>query len=447
LKAKKEGRENVMTGEAGAATAAIGAPAQGVGVGRIVLASLIGTAIEFYDFYIYGTAAALVIGQTFFPQSAPQTQALNAFLTFGVAFLARPVGAFLFGHFGDRVGRKATLVATMVVMGLSTTLIGVLPGYSTAGALAPWLLCLLRFGQGVGLGGEWGGAALLATENAPDGQRAWFGMFPQLGPPIGFLMANGLFLLLILGLGEQSFVAWAWRVPFLLSAALVAIGLYVRVTVAETPAFRALVETHQRAQVPLVEAIRDHWRPLIQGSLAIVVCYALFYVSTVFALGYGVTTLHIARTEFLAMLCVAALFMAAATPLSAALADRFGRRPVLLAAAIAAAAVGLAMPSLLDGGTIGVLAFLSLALAAMGLTFAPLGALLPELFPARVRYTGASSAYNLGGILGASLAPTIAQLLLARGGIAWVGYYIVAAAAVSFASLLSVRETRDAPQA
>ena len=411
-----------------------------------MLASLIGTAIEFYDFYIYGTAAALVIGQTFFPQSAPQTQALNAFLTFGIAFLARPVGAFLFGHFGDRVGRKATLVATMVVMGLSTTLIGVLPGYATAGALAPWLLCLLRFGQGVGLGGEWGGAALLATENAPHGQRAWFGMFPQLGPPIGFLMANGLFLLLILGLGEQSFVAWAWRVPFLLSAALVAIGLYVRVTVAETPAFRALVETRQRAEVPLVETIRDHWRPLIQGSLAIVVCYALFYVSTVFALGYGVTTLHIARTDFLAMLCVAALFMAAATPLSAALADRFGRRPVLLAAAIVAAAVGLAMPALLDGGTIGVLAFLSLALAAMGFTFAPLGALLPELFPARVRYTGASSAYNLGGILGASLAPTIAQLLLARGGVAWVGYYIVAAAAVSFVGLLSVKETREAAE-
>jgi metabolite-proton symporter len=433
-----------MTGEAGAA--AIDTPAPGVGVGRIVLASLIGTAIEFYDFYIYGTAAALVIGQTFFPQSAPRAQALNAFLTFGVAFVARPVGAFLFGHFGDRIGRKATLVATMLTMGLSTTLIGVLPGYSTAGALAPWLLCLLRFGQGVGLGGEWGGAALLATENAPHGQRAWFGMFPQLGPPIGFLMANGLFLLLILGLGEQNFVAWAWRVPFLLSAALVAIGLYVRVTVAETPAFRALVERRQRAEVPLVEAIRDHWRPMIQGSLAIVVCYALFYVSTVFALGYGVTTLHIARTDFLAMLCVAALFMAAATPLSAALADRIGRRPVLLAASIIAAAVGLVMPALLDGGPMGALAFLSLALGAMGLTFAPLGALLPELFPARVRYTGASSAYNLGGILGASLAPTIAQLLLTRGGLAWVGYYIVAAAAVSFASLLSVKETRDAPQ-
>jgi len=435
-----------MTGETGVG-AAIDAPAPEVGVGRIVLASLIGTAIEFYDFYIYGTAAALVIGQTFFPQSAPQTQALNAFLTFGIAFLARPVGAFLFGHFGDRIGRKATLVATMLTMGLSTTLIGVLPGYASAGALAPWLLCLLRFGQGVGLGGEWGGAALLATENAPHGRRAWFGMFPQLGPPIGFLMANGLFLLLILGLGEQTFVAWAWRVPFLLSAALVAIGLYVRVTVAETPAFRALVERRQRAEVPLIEAIRDHWRPLIQGSLAIVVCYALFYVSTVFALGYGVSALHIARTDFLAMLCVAALFMAAATPLSAALADRFGRRPVLLSAAIVAAAVGLAMPALFAAGTIGALAFLSLALGAMGLTFAPLGALLPELFPTRVRYTGASSAYNLGGILGASLAPYLAQLLLARGGLAWVGYYIVAAAAVSFLSLLSVKETRDAPQA
>jgi metabolite-proton symporter len=434
-----------MTGEAGATAATIEAPAPEVGVGRIVLASLIGTAIEFYDFYIYGTAAALVIGQTFFPQSAPQAQALNAFLTFGIAFLARPIGAFLFGHFGDRIGRKATLVATMVVMGLSTTLIGVLPGYATAGALAPWLLCLLRFGQGVGLGGEWGDAALLATENAPDGRRAWFGMFPQLGPPIGFLTANGLFLLLILALGEPSFVVWAWRVPFLLSAALVAIGLYVRVTVAETPAFRALIETRQRARVPLAEVLRDHWRPLIQGSLAIVVCYALFYVSTVFALGYGVTALHMARTDFLAMLCVAALFMAAATPISAALADRFGRRPVLLTAAIVAAAVGLAMPSLFSAGAVGVLAFLSLALAAMGLTFAPLGALLPELFPARVRYTGASSAYNLGGILGASLAPTIAQLLLARGGVAWVGYYIVAAAAVSFASLLTVAETRDAP--
>jgi metabolite-proton symporter len=426
--------------DAAAATAG-GADGEDIGVGRIVLASLVGTTIEFYDFYIYGTAAALVIGQTFFPQSAPGTQALNAFLTFGVAFLARPVGSLLFGHFGDRIGRKATLVATMLTMGLSTTLIGVLPGYAQAGVLAPWLLCLLRFGQGVGLGGEWGGAALLATENAPHGRRAWFGMFPQLGPPLGFILANGLFLALIMGLGEANFVAWAWRIPFLASAALVAIGLYVRATIAETPAFRAVLARHERLEVPLVEVLRSHWRPLIQGSLAIVVCYALFYVSSVFALGYGVNALHISRTDFLAMLCLAAAFMALATPLSAALADRWGRRPVLLAASALAMLVGFALPSLLGAGALGALAFLSLALGVMGLTFAPLGALLPELFPARVRYTGASSAYNLGGILGASLAPYLAQLLLERGGLSWVGYYIVAAAAISFLALLTIEET------
>ncbi|HXW19369.1 MAG TPA: MFS transporter [Roseiarcus sp.] len=414
-----------------------------LGVGRIVLASLIGTAIEFYDFYIYGTAAALVIGQTFFPQSAPGAQALNAFLTFGIAFLARPVGAVLFGHFGDRIGRKSTLVATMLVMGLSTTLIGLLPGYAEAGVLAPWLLCLLRFGQGVGLGGEWGGAALLATENAPPGRRAWFGMFPQLGPPFGFLMANGLFLVLVLGLGDASFVSWGWRVPFLLSAALVAIGLYVRVSISETPAFRRALARNERVAAPLLDVLKRHWRPLIQGALSIVVCYALFYISTVFALGYGVNVRHIPRAEFLGMLCVGVLFMAAATPISAALADRLGRKPVLLGASALAALVGLALPSLLGGGTLEILAFLILALGVMGLTFAPLGALLPELFPTNVGYTGAASAYNLGGILGASFAPYLAQILLDHGGLPFVGHYIVGAAAISFLSLLSVSETKS----
>jgi metabolite-proton symporter len=415
--------------------------AEAGGVWRIVLASLVGTTIEFYDFYIYGTAAALVIGQTFFPDSAPGAQRLNSFLTFGIAFLARPIGSFLFGHFGDRIGRKATLVASMLVMGLSTTAIGLLPGYAEAGALAPWLLCALRFGQGVGLGGEWGGAALLATENAPRGRRAWYGMFPQLGPPLGFFLANGLFLALLLGLGEGPFIAWAWRVPFLLSAVLVGIGLYLRVSISETPAFRATIARNERVDVPLLEVVGRHWRPLLQGSLAIVVCYALFYISTVFALNYGVTARHIPRTEFLAMLCVAVCFMALATPLSAALADRFGRRPVLLAASALAALVGLALPRQLGGSEAETLVFLSLALGAMGLTFAPLGALLPELFPTNVGYTGASSAYNLGGILGASLAPSLAQLLLERGGLPWVGYYLVAAAAISFLAVLSMNET------
>jgi metabolite-proton symporter len=413
-------------------------------VSRIVVASLVGTTIEFYDFYVYGTAAALVIGQAFFPQSAPGSQALNAFLTFGIAFLARPLGSILFGHFGDRVGRKSTLVASMVIMGVSTTLIGVLPSYAQAGVLAPSLLCLLRFCQGIGLGGEWGGAALLATENAPGGRRAWFGMFPQLGPPLGFLMANGLFLLLISGFGEASFIAWSWRIPFLLSAALVAIGLYVRVSLSETPAFRAALARNEQVQVPLADVLRLHWRPLIQGSLAIVVCYALFYISTVFALGYGVNARHIARTDFLGLLCIAVLFMAAATPISVALADRYGRRPVLLAASALAALLGFALPSLLGGGAMEILLFLSLALGIMGLTFGPLGALLPELFPTNVGYTGASCAYNLGGIIGASFAPYLAQILLDRGGLEFVGYYITAAAAISFLSLLSMNETRDA---
>jgi metabolite-proton symporter len=425
----------------GAGTA--GAESGRTAMGRIVLASLVGTTIEFYDFYIFGTAAALVFGPMFFPKSAPETQALNAYLTFGIAFLARPVGSFLFGHFGDRIGRKSALVATMLMMGLATTLIGALPGYSTAGVLAPWLLAALRFLQGVGLGGEWGGAALIATENAPDGRRAWFGMFPQLGPPIGFFIATGLFLALLIGFGEAAFVDWAWRVPFLASAILVAIGLYVRVALEETPAFKAAMALDKRIAVPLGAVLRDYWRPLIQGSLAIVVCYALFYIATVYMIGYGVRSLGLSRVSLLEMLCVAIVFMAVATPISAALADRVGRRPVLLVSAVIAAAVGLMMPALLAQGPGGVLAFLSLALGAMGLTFAPLGALLPELFPTEVRYTGAASAYNLGGILGASLAPSLAQVLEAAGGIAWVGYYIAAAAAISFLAILSMRETRD----
>jgi metabolite-proton symporter len=419
-----------------------------VGTGRIVLASLIGTTIEFYDFYIYGTAAALVIGQVFFPPSAPGSQALNAFLTFGIAFLARPVGSVLFGHFGDRIGRKTTLVASLLVMGLSTALIGMLPGYARMGAAAPVLLCLFRLGQGIGLGGEWGGAALLATENAPDRRRAWFGMFPQLGPPLGFLMANGLFLALLLGMGEASFLDWGWRVPFLVSLVLVAIGLYVRVSITETPAFVAALRRDPPARVPLAEVLRHHWVPLIQGSLAMVVCYALFYISTVFALGYGTGVRHMARTEFLGLLCIAVVFMALATPLSAALADRFGRRAVLIVGGILAALSGFAMPGLLGQGTPGeVLLFLVIELALMGFTFAPMGALLPELFPTRVRYTGASTAYNLGGILGASLAPYLAQLLLQQGGLAWVGYYVTAAALISLGAVLTMRETsRDALQ-
>jgi metabolite-proton symporter len=411
---------------------------------RIAFASFIGTAIEFYDFYIYGMAAALVIGPVFFPGSDPAAQALNAFLTFGIAFFARPLGAVLFGHFGDRIGRKTTLVASLLVMGISTMLIGLLPGYAAIGWAAPALLCLLRFGQGIGLGGEWGGAALLATENAPPGKRGWFGMFPQLGPPAGFLLATGSFLLLAQLLDEEQFRAWGWRLPFLASAVLVMVGLYVRLKLAETPVFARALQNARPLRLPLAQLLRRHVTPLLLGALAMVVCYALFYISTVFALSYGTTTLGIPRPQFLAMLCVAIVFMAAVTPFAAHAGDRYGRRPVLLLAGTLALLSGfLLQPALESGSPLLITGFLALELLLMGATFAPMGALLPELFPAEVRYSGAGAAYSLGGILGASFAPYIAQRLVEQGGLAWVGGYVSVAAGISLLSVLAMRETRD----
>jgi metabolite-proton symporter len=411
---------------------------------RIAFASFIGTAIEFYDFYIYGLAVAMVIGPIFFPGSDPAAQALNAFLTFGIAFLARPLGALLFGHFGDKIGRKTTLVTSLLVMGISTMLIGFLPGYEHIGWAAPALLCLLRFGQGIGLGGEWGGAALLAAEYAPPGKRGWFGMFPQLGPPIGFLCAVSSFLLLSNFLDEAQFRAWGWRIPFLASAALVMVGLYVRLKLTETPVFAQALQTKQSVKLPLATLLAHHALPLLLGALAIVVCYALFYISTVFSLSYGVTALNIPRPQFLSMLCIAVIFMAVATPLSAWAGDRYGRRPVLLVAGSAAFLSGFLLAPMLGSGSLWqITAFLSIELFLMGATFAPMGALLPELFPTAVRYTGAGTAYNLGGILGASLAPYLAQQLVLLGGLPWVGGYISAAAAISLLAVWAMKETRD----
>ncbi|WP_439892236.1 MFS transporter [Ralstonia sp. 25C] len=412
---------------------------------RIVFAAFIGTAIEFYDFYVYATAAALVIGPVFFPHGSATAQALSAFVTFGIAFIARPIGSFLFGHFGDRIGRKSTLVASLLVMGVLTTLIGLVPGYDSIGTLAPVLLCVLRFGQGIGLGGEWGGAALLATENAPAGKRAWFGMFPQLGPSVGFLASNGLFFGLAIALSDEQFRSWGWRVPFLVSAVLVALGLYVRLKIAETPAFQAAIDRQERVKVPIAELLARHWWPTLLGALAMVVCYTLFYISTVFSLSYGVSTLHFSRPSFLGLLCLAVVFMGLATPLSAWASDRFGRKPVLIVGIIAAILSGFTMAPLLGSGQTPLVAlFLIIELFLMGVTFAPMGALLPELFPTHVRYTGAGVSYNLGGILGASIAPYIAQVLAAQGGLSWVGMYVSTAAAVSLIGVLCMRETRDA---
>lgn len=404
---------------------------------HIAFASFIGTAIEFYDFYIYAMAAALVIGQVFFPASDPAVQSLNAFLTFGIAFIARPFGAVLFGHFGDKIGRKATLAASLLTMGISTLLIGLLPDYATIGVWAPILLCVLRFGQGIGLGGEWGGAALLATEHAPEGKRGWFGMFPQLGPSVGFLLATLSFLGLSLFLTDAQFKAWGWRLPFIASALLVGVGLYVRFKLTETPAFAEALMKNETHALPIKSLISQHIKPVMLGALAMVVCYNLFYTATVFCLSYGTSKLGISRTDFLGMLCVAILFMTLATPISAWLSDRFGRRPLLLLSSAFAILVGFTLsPLMLSGSILQITLFLSLALFLMGATFAPMGAYLPEQFPVVVRYTGAGLAYQLGGILGASFAPTISQLLVSQGGLIWVGFYMSAMALISFFAVL-----------
>lgn len=399
---------------------------------HIAFASFIGTAIEFYDFYIYAMAAALVIGQVFFPASDPAMQSLNALLTFGLAFIARPFGAVLFGHFGDRIGRKSTLAASLLVMGSATFLIGLLPGYAAWGVWAPVLLCLLRFGQGIGLGGEWAGAALLATEYAPAGQRSWYGMFPQLGPSIGFLLATLTFLGLSLGLTETQFEQWGWRVPFVISAALVIVGLYVRFKLAETPVFAQAQSAHHLHRWPLKALLSQHGKAIWLGALAMGVCYHLFYTATVFCLSYGTQTLHMSRPLFLGLLCIAVIGMALATPMAAWWADRLGRRPVLMSGQCVAIMLGFALSPMLGSGSwVYILLFLFCALFLMGVTFGPMGAFLPEQFPVAVRYSGAGLSYQLGGILGASFAPAIAQALVQFGGLPWVGGYLSIMALIS----------------
>lgn len=403
---------------------------------RILAASLVGTAVEFYDFYIYATAASLVFGALFFPSRSTSAQLLASYATFAIAFFARPVGAVVFGHYGDRIGRKATLVASLLLMGGSTFAIAFLPGYEAAGALAPVLLCLLRFGQGFGLGGEWGGAALLAVENAPPGWRGRYGMFPQFGAPVGFILANGLFLVLGLVLTPAQFTAYGWRLPFLASALLVVLGLWVRLRLTETPAFARVLAHGPPAAVPLAELLRLHWRATVCGTLGVIACFAIFYISTAFALGYGTTRLGYARGTFLAVQLGAILFMAGGIAASGIAADRYGPRRVLLGGCCAMVVTGLLLAPLFGSGALGgVGAFLCLALGVMGFVYGPLGAWLPGLFPARVRYTGVSMAFNVGGILGGGLAPILAQALADRGGLAYVGGYLVVAALASVVGL------------
>lgn len=403
--------------------------------GRVLFASLIGTTIEFFDFYIYATAAVLVFPALFFPGEDPTTAMLSSFATFSIAFFARPVGAVAFGHFGDRVGRKATLVAALMTMGLSTVAIGLLPTHQTAGILAPLLLALCRFGQGLGLGGEWGGAVLLATENAPPGKKAWFGMFPQLGAPIGFILSTAAFIILTANLSEGEFQAWGWRIPFLASAILVFVGLWVRLKITETPEFQKALDRDERVKAPALSLLAHHKAALVLGTLGATTTFALFYLMTVFALGWATTGMGYERAEILPIQLIGVLFFAAFIPVTALLADKFGQVKVLIWSSVGIGLFGALFAPLFDGGLTGLLIFFALGFALMGCTYGPIGTALARPFPTNVRYTGASMAFNLAGILGASLAPYVAIWLARHYGLAAVGGYLTIMAVITILAL------------
>jgi metabolite-proton symporter len=442
--------------------------------GRVIVASLIGTTVEFYDFYVYATAAVLVFPKLFFPGANETTQLLSSFAVFGVAFIARPLGSIIFGHFGDKFGRKGTLVASLLTMGIATFLIGCLPTALVPGweFLAPALLVVMRFAQGLALGGEWSGAALLATENAPANKRAIYGTFPQLGAPIGFIIANVIFLVASYTLTPEAFAAWGWRVPFLLSAVMVILGLYVRLKLIETPAFTKVVESNEVAKLPLGRVFKSSWRQLILGTFIMLATYVLFYLMTTFTLTYGtkptlegakaaaekagkpmseaaaaafVPGLGYSRNDFLWMLIAGVVFFGIFTLVSGPLAEKYGRRKMLIAVTAGIFVFGLLFVPLFSGGFVGTMGLLILGFSLMGLTFGPMGALLPELFPTNVRYTGSAISYNFSSILGAAVAPFIAVALweAAKGSPVLVGVYLTAMAVLTLIALFLTRETRD----
>jgi MFS family permease len=404
---------------------------------RILVASLAGTTIEFFDFYIYATAAVLAFPKLFFPTSDPTSGMLESLATFALAFFARPVGSALFGHFGDRIGRKATLVASLITMGLCTVAIGLLPTYASIGVVAPILLCLFRFGQGVGLGGEWGGAVLLATENAPEGKKAWYGMFPQLGAPLGFTLSSGVFLLIGSAYKGQQFLSLGWRLPFIFSILLVGIGLYVRLKIVETPDFVKVMENNQRAKFPLGDVFTKYSKPLVLGTLITILVFLFFYLITVFTLSWGTTVLSYSRSGFLEAQLISMISFAAGIILSAALAGRYTPLNMLLLSSIVIFFFGLFVSKMFIAGNWPLLVtFLSCGMFLIGFNYGPLGTALASLFPAPVRYTGASLAFTLAGILGGSLTPYFATSIAKHYGLVYVGYYLCGGALLSCVALI-----------
>lgn len=407
---------------------------------KVLTASLVGTTIEFFDFYVYATAAVLIFPALFFPSSDPMTALLASFATFSIAFFARPFGAVVFGHFGDRIGRKVTLVAALLTMGISTVIIGLLPTYAQIGVWAPLALALCRFGQGFGLGGEWGGAVLLATENAPPGKRSWYGMFPQLGAPLGLFLSSGFFWVLLHFISQEDLLAWGWRLPFLSSIFLIVIGLWVRLSITETPEFARAIEKEERVSVPVAEVFRTHKRSLFLGTFVALVTFVLFYICSAWLLSYNVKVLQIPFKDALAMQIFGAVVFGIAIPIAGKVADRIGRYGFLIGVTIAIGAFSFLLAPLMQGdaGNEGsIYLFITIGMFLMGLTYGVIGAALAAPFPTRVRYTGASITFNFAGIFGASLAPYAATWLQTHHGMASVGYYLLAASVITLLCIIA----------
>ncbi|KRB57741.1 MFS transporter [Flavobacterium sp. Root186] len=406
---------------------------------HVLFGSLIGTTIEFFDFYIYANAAVLVFPQLFFPGSDSTMATLESLATFSIAFLSRPLGSAFFGHYGDKIGRKFTLVAALLTMGISTVTIGFLPSYASIGVAAPLLLMLCRFGQGVGLGGEWGGAVLLAIENAPPNKRAWYGMFPQLGAPIGLLLSGGTFLLLTDSMSNEDFMDYGWRIPFIASSLLVVVGFYIRTKITETPSFENSKKEHEEVKVPFLELVKSYKNQLIFGTFSAITTFLVFYLMTVFTLSWATSDLGIVKRNGLLIQLFSVLFFAIFIPVSAVVADKIGRRKMLIIATAAIAIFGFFFSYFLSSGNIVLVAtFACIGMALMGFTYGPLGTFLSELFPTNVRYSGASLTFNLAGILGAAFAPMIAIWLASTYSVSYVGLYLTGAALISLVSFLVI---------
>jgi metabolite-proton symporter len=403
---------------------------------RVLTASLVGTTIEFFDFYVYATAAVLVFPALFFPNSDPTTALLASFATFSIAFFARPLGAVVFGHFGDRIGRKTTLVAALLTMGISTVIIGLLPTYETIGVAAPLLLALCRFGQGFGLGGEWGGAVLLATENAPPGKRTWYGMFPQLGAPVGLFLSSGVFWILLHFMSQEALLSWGWRIPFIASILLIAVGLWVRLSITETPAFQKTIDKQERVEIPVVELFRTHKRSLVLGTFVALATFVLFYIGSAYLLSYNVKVLKMPFLDALEVQLLGSIVFGIFIPIVGKLGDRYGRREMLILTTVLIGLFSFILPALMTNGEGMIFLFVVLAMVLMGMTYGLIGTALAAPFPTEVRYTGSSITFNLAGIFGASLAPYIATYLQATYGMTYVGYYLGIAAVITLVCIL-----------